>query len=363
MNYYEEFNRIKEDGLKGLQAGIPFKLERFNNVVHGIQKSRLYLTGGASGSGKTKFTNEHYVFNVFEDWIKSDKSYPLHIHYFSLEMPRSQIVAALTIRWLYKEHNILTDVAYILGYYKGVKMDMYTQQLLSSIEFKEYIQDFESVVKIIDTKLNYVTFNNYVKDLAKSQGEIITKELRVSSGETYNVFKDYIEKDRRQVNIIIIDHIGLVKQIQKQTERQMMLEMADIMIKARNRFKFTFVVSQQLNRSFGSSERAKLEDVLPKDLDFRSGSAIFDAADVVLGIFSPNRERMTNFMGYRIQRTRSQLGMGNRFISINVVKNRYGMNNSVTPALFLGEVGLYAELPADAKDFEYETLLKYKKIY
>jgi hypothetical protein len=69
------------------------------------------------------------------------------------------------------------------------------------------------------------------------------------------------------------------------------------------------------------------------------------------------------FLGYKIQSTNHNVGLGNRFISVNVIKNRYGVNNSVIPLLFLGEVGYYEELPRKAEEFDYDTLHKYKKIY
>ena len=363
MSYLKEFKKIKNEGLQGLAKGISFQLPRFNTVVPGVQKQRLYLLGGASGSSKTKTTNEHFMFNVFDDWLESDKSYPLLIHYFSLEMPRAQIVTALVLRWLYKQHGVLIDAPYLLGYLEHKTLDPYYDQLLESDELAKYVTDFEEVANIMDTKLNHISFSNYIRDLSLSQGVINTKEITTKEGETMNLFESYEENDDRQVNIIIVDHIGLVKSITGQSERQMMIDMADIMIKARNRFNFTFVVTQQLNRNFGSSDRAKLEDILPKDLDFRAGSAIFDAADVVLGLLSPNRERQATFMGYKIQSTSSSTGLGNRLVAMNVIKNRHGANNAVIPLLFIGEIGHYEELPRKASEFDYNLLLNYKKHY
>jgi len=83
----------------------------------------------------------------------------------------------------------------------------------------------------------------------------------------------------------------------------------------------------------------------------------------VLGLLSPNRERQATFAGYRIQSTSSSRGLGNRLVSMNVIKNRHGSNNAVIPLLFIGEIGYYEELPTKAADFNYEILLNYKKHY
>ena len=362
-NYLSEFKRIKNEGLAGLAKGIPFAIDRLNAVIPGVQKQRLYLLGGASGSGKTKTANEQFMFNVFDTWLVEGKRYPLLIHYFSLEMPRSQIVVALVLRWLYRNHGVFIDAPYLLGYVKGLTLKPFYNELLESEELATYITEFSRVAKIMDTHLNHISFSNYVKDLASTSGTTITKEIVTKDGKALNMFDSYTEKNNSQVNIIIVDHIGLVKSVTGQSERQMMVDMGDIMIKARNRYNFTFVVTQQLNRNFGSSDRAKLEDILPKDIDFRAGSAIFDAADVVVGLLSPNRERQNSFMGYRIQSTSSSIGFGNRLVSLNIIKNRHGSNNAVLPLLFLGEIGHYEELPRKSSEFNYDTLLNYKKHY
>jgi len=241
--YLKEFKKLKDEGLKGLSTGIPFGLPRFNTVVPGVQKQRLYLLGGASGSSKTKTTNEHFMFNVFDDWLYGGKLYPLHIHYFSLEMPRSQIVTALVLRWLYKAHGILIDSPYLLGYIKDKPLNPFYNEILESADLANYIMEFESIASIMDTMLNHVSFSYYIKDLSQSQGTVIKKTVTTKDGGTISLFDKYEENNRNQVNIIIVDHIGLVKSVAGQSERQMMIDMADIMIKARNRYNFTFVVT------------------------------------------------------------------------------------------------------------------------
>ena len=362
-NYFEEFKQLKDEGASGKSVGIPFNLPRLNTVIPGIQKQRLTLIGGGSGSGKTKYTNEEYIFNAFEQWYEGGRTFPLEIHYMSLEMPRAQIIAALVVRWLDRVHAVLVDTAYLLGYVQGKPLQAFHNELLESDDLREYITAFEEVVFIIDTHLNHVSFEMYLKDLSRSKGVITTKSITTKDDNEINVFESYEENDDRQVTIVVLDHLGLVKRVQGQSDRAMMSDMADIIIKYRNRYKFTFVVTQQLNRNFSSTDRHKMEDVLPKDSDFRGGSGMFDASDVVLGILSPNRERLNSFMGYRISSTPGSRGLGNRFVAVNVIKNRHGSNNAVIPLLFVGESGRYEELPRDAKDFDYAVLGNYTKHY
>ena len=67
MTYLERFKRIKDEGLAGLKVGIPFTSDKLNRFIPGIQKEMVYLVLGNSGAGKTKFVNEQFVFNTFDN--------------------------------------------------------------------------------------------------------------------------------------------------------------------------------------------------------------------------------------------------------------------------------------------------------
>lgn len=364
---YEKFKKEKDEGLSGLNKGISFPLVRFNQYIPGVRRERLYLIGGGSGSGKSKVTNELFVFNVFDDWLKSGKKYTLDIHYFSLEMPESQIISELASRWIYNTHGLLVDSQYLLSHWADYTLALYVNELLESDEFKQYVKEFQSCVTILDMTLNSVGFSKYIDNLARSKGQIHTKEVKTKEGNVFNMFDSYTENDKEQTTIIVLDHISLVKTVtisgQSQNRKTMIDDMAEIMIKARNRYKFTFAVAQQLNRGFNSTDRIKLDDVLPKDSDFRDGSGMFDAANVVLGLMSPIRERHTSFLGYKVASNNAGPGFGNRLLILNIIKNRHGAAFGVFPLLFLGETGQMFELPKRSEDFNMDELKKYKKYY
>lgn len=360
---YEEFKKEKDAGLMGLNRGIPFELPRFNNFIPGILQERLYLLGGGSGSGKSKVTNELFVFTVFDNWLSSNKSYPLQIHYFSLEMTQSQIIAELAARWVHKTQGLLVDSQYILSYWTNYTISPFINEILDSNEFKQYVDDFNTCVKIIDTTLNSTNFSMYVNKLAEDNGKITTREVITREGKKINVFVSYDGNKDKELIMIVLDHISLVKPTSGQNEKLMLGAMAEVMIRARNRYRFTFVVTQQLNRGFNSTSRTALEDVLPKDSDFRGGADIFDAANVVLGLLSPERERMTSFLGFKVADTATGNGFRNKLLIMNVVKNRHGQAFTIFPLLFLGETGELSELPKKAEDYNLDDLKKYKKYY
>ena len=360
---YKKFKEEKDAGMLGLNRGIPFRLERFNMYIPGVRKERLFLVGGGSGSGKSKTANELFIFNVFDHWVANKKSYPLQIHYFSLEMPESKIIAELAARWIHKTEGFLVDSQYLLSHWTNYSLAPFINELLESESFKQYVNDFAECTKILDMSLNSVSFSKYIQKIAHENGQIKTREVKTKDGATINLFDSYVENDKSQVTLVILDHISLVKTISGQNRKQMIDEMADIMIKARNRHLFTFVVTQQLNRGFNSTDRIRLDDILPKDSDFRDGSGMFDASDVVIGLMSPSRERQTSILGFKVADDDSGPGFGNRLLILNIIKNRHGEAFSVFPLLFLGETGELAELPRKASEYNLDNLKRYRKYY
>jgi len=360
---YSKFKKEKDDGILGLNKGIPFSLERFNNYIPGVRKERLYLIGGGSGAGKSKTANELFIFNVFDAWLADGKKYALDIHYFSLEMPESKIVSELASRWIHKTQGILVDSQYLLSHWSIYKLDPFVNELLESESFKQYINDFAECCKILDMSVNSVSFNMYIDKLAEESGTIGTRQVITKDKKTINLFDSYIQKDPTKLTIVVLDHISLVKTVTGQNRKQMIDAMAEIMIKARNRYLFSFVVTQQLNRGFNSTDRIRLDDILPKDADFRDGSGMFDGADVVLGLMSPSRERHTTFLKFKVASNSTGEGFGNRLLVLNIIKNRHGEAFAIFPLLFLGETGELFELPKKAEEFKIDELRKYRKYY
>ena len=77
---------------------------------------------------------------------------------------------------------------------------------------------------------------------------------------------------------------------------------------------------------------------------------------------SPYRERQSNFMGYQVGDTANRKGLKGRMAVLNIIKNRHGEVAIAYPLLFIGEIGLYAHLPKDPKDFNYESLDKINEL-
>ena len=119
---------------------------------------------------------------------------------------------------------------------------------------------------------------------------------------------------------------------------------------------------QQLNRSLSSTDRFKLGTVEPQLSDFKDSGDSTDAANYVLAIFSPQRYEISPYRNYIINKADG--GLGDRFRSIKLLKNREGAADKILGTMFLGESGIIQELPpaSEMQRINYDNINKIKKI-
>lgn len=360
---YRQFKRIKDQGLLGRNKGIKFPLLKLATTIPNIQKSKFYIIAAASGVGKSAFINEMFVFNAYDEIIKNPAT-KLRIIYWSLELPKEYIITRLLVRWLKLKHNILVDSDYLLSQ-GDKKLDPFINELLESQECIDYVEGFGKIVDIRDDKLTYISAAKQIDTIAEEQGVIKHKDLKVK-GDVWSVFDDYMEHDKDQYTIFIVDHISLIGNVKGESKKQSMDALTEVVIKARNRYKFTFVFAQQLNRGFSSTDSRKLELLLPTSNNFKDSNATIEGCDVAIGLMSPYREGLDDFLNYRIKpRANDPLkhGFKNRMLVANIIKNRTGESNKVYPLYFEGETGIMQHIDKTPAEIDYNAINKGLKHY
>ena len=85
---------------------------------------------------------------------------------------------------------------------------------------------------------------------------------------------------------------------------------------------------------------------------FKDSSGTTDASEVVIALYSPYREKVARCEKYPIQNV-----LKNRFILLEVIKNRYGRSGVNIGTVFHGEIGLYTELPKPEEIGDYSDYL------
>lgn len=113
----------------------------------------------------------------------------------------------------------------------------------------------------------------------------------------------------------------------------------------------------QFNRSISNPSRIKNGDVEPQLEDFADSSSTQNDADVVMALFDPIRYKVEDPSGYNLDKLKDEYG-AKYFRSLRVIKNSYGEDDIRIGLAFLGELGIFAELPRkkDITESDYESV-------
>ena len=112
----------------------------------------------------------------------------------------------------------------------------------------------------------------------------------------------------------------------------------------RDRYGYSPVIVSQFNRDISSPMRLKNGDVEPQLEDFADSSQTQNDADVVLALFDPMRYKVQDPSGYDLNKLRDEFG-AKYFRSLRLIKNSYGEDDVRIGLGFLGQIGMFKELP------------------
>ena len=344
---FEILKNEVQAGLDGRNNGIPMGFNRLNRYI-GIRKSMYTLVGGLTGSGKTSFIDDAYVLNPFDWYISKENktNIKLKIIYRSMERSGTYKLAKWISRKIFLEQGIIISVNKLLGWTEKMTKDEHDLFLM----YENYAEKMKDVITIISGPENPVGIAKELKTHALTNGKI--EQL-----DQYN--KIYIPNNEDELTLVVLDHIGLLKTTTAQpTKKQAIDKMSDELRYARDFYGYSPVVVSQFNRDISSPMRLKNGDVEPQLEDFADSSSTQNDADVVLALFDPMRYKVADPSGYDLNKLRDDYG-AKYFRSVRLIKNSYGEDDVRIGLGFLGQIGMFKELPRqrDITDSDYDAIL------
>ena len=343
---FELLKKEVQAGLDGRNNGIPMGFDRLNRYI-GIRKSMYFLIGGLTGSGKTSFIDDAFVLNPFDWYIRqSNPGVKLRIIYRSMERSRTYKLAKWVARKIFIDQGVTIPVPKLLGWTEKMSPDEHDLFLM----YEDYMNQMEDVITIIDGPENAVGIAKELKAHALQHGKI-------EQVDDYN--KRYFPNDENEVTIVILDHIGLLKTTKDQTTKKQAIDkMSDELRYARDFYGYTPVAVSQFNRDISNPIRQKNGDVEPQLEDFAESSSTQNDADVVLALFDPMRYKVADPSGYDLNKLKDEYG-AKYFRSLRLIKNSYGEDDVRIGLGFMGQIGMFKELPRrkDMTDADYEAVI------
>ena len=343
---FELLNAEVNKGLGDFNRGIPMGFDRLTRYV-GIRKGMYYLIGGNTGSGKTSFIDDAFVLNPV-DWYLSSANktnIKLKIIYRSMERNSTYKLAKWISRKIFVDHGKLIPVGKLLGWTDKMTPDEHDLFLM----YEDYANEMKEVITLIGGPENPVGIAKELKTYAEANG-------RIEQLDKWN--KIYVPNDPTQITMVVVDHIGLLKTTTAQPSKKEAIDkMSDELRYARDFYGYSPVVVSQFNRSISNPSRLKNGDVEPQLEDFADSSSTQNDADVVMALFDPMRYKVADPSGYDLDKLKDQYG-AKYFRSLRLIKNSYGADDLRIGLAFLGELGLFAEMPRkkDITDDDYESI-------
>ena len=108
------------------------------------------------------------------------------------------------------------------------------------------------------------------------------------------------------------------------------------------------VLIQQINRDQSNIERFKAGRTGIQISDMKETGDTTDAAEVIIALYGPNRDKLNTYRGYDIK------SLGSNFRVVTVLKNRYGEADVEVGCAFYGKISYFAELPKPDEIYDYD---------
>ena len=344
--------------LEGKVNCIPSPFNRFSNDFIGLEQGCYYTITSFTKGGKSQFTSYTFIFKaLLYCYYNKNNEVKLKILYFPLEETPERIMTRFQ-SWLLFE--ISKGKTRICPRDLRSTTDPCPEEILNRLEekdIKDILEFFEEHVVFPQESPNPTGIFKYCKRYAEEHGTVHTKigKYKDEFGQVKEreVFDRYEQDDPNEFRLILIDTINLIDCERGMTLKQSMDKMSEYLAKyLRNRYNFSPVVIQQQAFEQEGNEAFKLGKVRPSVAGLGDSKYTSRDSNVVLGLFSPARFGISNYLGYDITKFKDRI----RFLE--VIVNRDGEMGGICPLYFDGAVCDFKELP---RPEEKESLTKWYK--
>lgn len=334
----------RERVLNGHINSIPSPFVRFRNDFLGIEQGKYYVVTGSTKSAKTQLGSYLFIYNSLLYAYNNPDKLRLKIFYYPLEETPEDILTRFMCYLLYVQsgYKIRIDPTDLKSTKNDKVLDEAILRLLGEEEYDKIIDFFESSV-IFSASQNPTGVYNECKRYAEEHGTVYKKKQKIKNEfgieSEVDVFDYYEQDDPDEYRIIFFDHVSLTNTERGLTLKQSIDKLSEYCVILRNRYKYTPVVIQQqafAGEGLDAFKEGKLRPTLANLADSKYPSR---DANVVLGLFSPFKHEIPEYMGYDISKLRDNV----RFLE--VIINRSGSPGGLVALYFDGAVNYFKELP------------------
>ena len=328
---------------------IPTGYSKYDVNIYGIRQGQYILIGGETGTGKSYLVRSTYIHNVYNHFKRINDPSVLDVQFvdFSLEIPAEINLSHAITRKLWEEHRKVLPVSKLHSW-EEARLSQEDFDLASG--FKEYFYEMHRKLAVIDQETTPQIFHDVLMEVALTNGTFS------SSGSDISRCGVYTPHNPNKFIIVLFDTLNLAD-MEESYAKAVMDRISRYAVWFRNKCNFTFIIVQQFNSDMDAASRSGQRDrgfQQPVLKDFMDTTRPTKDANVVIGLYAPYKhykpptglsvtaeteQRARLFRGYDILRLQDW------FVSLHVMKNRYGRPSIWLPLKFDGELGLFTDLP------------------
>jgi len=339
------FKVVKEALEERKSSSIAFPLEKLNGLSEGIVDGAYITVCGRTGSGKKSFIDYAFMMNPILQYLEilnnleegENPPYEFSVLYFCNKSNWTYKIKKLVALYLKISQNILTDVK-SLNKSPDSKVTITSDDDPMVLEATTFICDLldSGILKIhegtprpIDVQTRIIEhYNGYGVTKTSSEGFI-------------NEFTPH-DEDTKIKSIVIIESSDRLKM--EATEFGILSDQSRLEGRLDN---FMKNCQQNLNTTIviGQSATSYVRYKSDAEPKYSDAGTFTNSSNLILGLFNPFREGfMDKYIGYDVKMFITP-GNVNRFRTVSILKNDYGIDSGNFGVVFLPECGYFFQLP------------------
>lgn len=347
MSLREETNQMlrarQQRILNGGVNTIPSPFKRFSRDFLGWEQSTYYIVTSFTKGGKTQLVS-HLLFEALIYCYYNEKKtgVSVKILYFPLEETKQRIMTRF-YSWLLNKHfNIRISPSDLRSSDNERPVPESILEKINSDEFVDIVDYFEEHV-VFSEESNPTGMYKFCRQYAEEHGKVINKTVKIKDElgfeKEVQAFDKYIPDNPDEYVLVLADTVNLIQTERGFTKKQAIDKWSEYCILIRDRYNQSPINIQQQNTDNESIDSVKLNRTRPTTAGLGDSKYTSHDANIVLGVFSPFRFGLKEYLGYPIDRFRDH------FRTLEVLVNRDGELGGIIGLFFDGATCNWAELP------------------
>lgn len=332
-------NKIKEKRerlLSGKVNSIPVPLKRFSKYFPGIEKECFYVVTSSTKGAKTQLSSYLFLYNPIIYAYEHPDTVRVKVFYYNREDTKEEVMTRFMSHLLFLFDGLFISPKSLMSSY-NIPVEPHVIELLGSERYSSLISFFESCIIFSDSSNPTGVWMECTK-YAREHGKF-TKKTIEKDGMEYELESSYIPNDPEEYRIIFYDHVGLVTTERGMNTKESIDKISQYFMELRAKYGFTVVAIQQQAFVGENNESVKSNLIRPTIANLGDSKYTSRDANYVLGIFNPDKFKLTSYMGYNIDILKDNV----RFLEI--ITSRHGGQGSVVALYFDGATCTFKELP------------------